>query len=99
MKVSASTESGSSCPKANQNISPISAIILRMQKHRVLFSAPSSAPDCAESEWRPLQSPEPNNCQNRDLKFRCQANVRFGSKADISVCPCDVRLTPKSGHR
>ena len=26
------------------------------------------------------------------------ANVRFGSKADISECPRDVRFTPKSGH-
>ena len=26
------------------------------------------------------------------------ANVRFGSKADISPCPRDVRFTPKSGH-
>jgi len=25
-------------------------------------------------------------------------NVRFGSKADISECPRDVRFTPKSGH-
>ena len=26
-------------------------------------------------------------------------NVRFGSKADISACPRDVRFTPESGHR
>jgi Protein of unknown function (DUF3489) len=25
-------------------------------------------------------------------------NVRFGSKADISACPTDVRFTPESGH-
>jgi hypothetical protein len=25
-------------------------------------------------------------------------DVRFGSKADISVCPWDVRFTPESGH-
>jgi hypothetical protein len=28
-----------------------------------------------------------------------QANVRFGSKADIPQCKSDVRFTPKSGHR
>src|SRR5262249_22181463 len=27
------------------------------------------------------------------------ADVRFGSRADISVCPRDVRFTPKSGSR
>jgi len=27
------------------------------------------------------------------------ANVRFGSKADITARRCDVRFTPKSGHR
>jgi len=27
-----------------------------------------------------------------------EANVRFGSKADIKACPRDVRFTPKSGH-
>jgi hypothetical protein len=27
------------------------------------------------------------------------ADVRFGSKADISACPSNVRFTPKSGHR
>src|SRR5262249_33235937 len=27
------------------------------------------------------------------------AHVRFGSKADISVCPRHVRFTPESGHR
>src|SRR5215472_7323819 len=27
------------------------------------------------------------------------ANVRFGSKADIAAHSCDVRFTPKSGHR
>ena len=27
------------------------------------------------------------------------ANVRFGSKADISACLYDVRFTPESGHR
>src|SRR6516162_9568269 len=27
------------------------------------------------------------------------ADVRFGSKADISECPTDVRFTPKSGYR
>ena len=26
------------------------------------------------------------------------ADVRFGSIADISAWPCDVRFTPKSGH-
>jgi hypothetical protein len=26
------------------------------------------------------------------------ANLRFGSKADISACPRHVRFTPKSGH-
>jgi hypothetical protein len=26
-------------------------------------------------------------------------HVRFGSKADISLGPTDVRFTPKSGHR
>ena len=26
------------------------------------------------------------------------ADVRFGSIADISACPCDVRFTPKSGR-
>ena len=26
------------------------------------------------------------------------ANVRFGSKADISACPRDVRFAPKSGR-
>src|SRR6516164_9292804 len=26
------------------------------------------------------------------------AYARFGSKADISPCPRDVRFTPKSGH-
>jgi hypothetical protein len=26
------------------------------------------------------------------------ANVRFGSKADISECPRNVRFTPNSGH-
>jgi hypothetical protein len=25
-------------------------------------------------------------------------NVRFGSKADISACPINVRFTPESGH-
>jgi len=25
-------------------------------------------------------------------------NVRFGSKADISECPANVRFTPESGH-
>jgi hypothetical protein len=25
-------------------------------------------------------------------------NVRFGSLADISECPSDVRFTPESGH-
>jgi hypothetical protein len=25
-------------------------------------------------------------------------NVRFGSLADIGVCPRDVRFTPESGH-
>ena len=30
---------------------------------------------------------------------RCfNANVRFGSKADIGARPRDVRFTPKSGH-
>jgi hypothetical protein len=28
-----------------------------------------------------------------------QAVFRFGSKADISLTPDDVRFTPKSGHR
>jgi hypothetical protein len=28
----------------------------------------------------------------------CRAHVCFGSKADISECPSDVRFTPKSGH-
>jgi len=27
-----------------------------------------------------------------------RADVRFGSKADISQSPRDVRFTPKSGH-
>jgi hypothetical protein len=27
------------------------------------------------------------------------SNVRFGSKADISVVVIDVRFTPESGHR
>src|SRR5262245_29490728 len=30
------------------------------------------------------------------LGFR--SHVRFESKADIGVRPCDVRFTPKSGH-
>jgi len=25
-------------------------------------------------------------------------NVRFGSKAEIALTDCDVRLTPESGH-
>jgi hypothetical protein len=25
-------------------------------------------------------------------------DVRFGSKADITECPINVRFTPKSGH-
>jgi hypothetical protein len=25
-------------------------------------------------------------------------HVRFGSKADIEACPCDVRFTAESGH-
>ena len=29
---------------------------------------------------------------------RQSANVRFGSKADISECPRRVRFTPESGH-
>ena len=29
----------------------------------------------------------------------CEAHVRFGSKADIAAHSCDVRFTPKSGHR
>jgi hypothetical protein len=28
-----------------------------------------------------------------------EANVRFGSKADIAAPPINVRFTPKSGHR
>src|SRR5262249_6321127 len=31
--------------------------------------------------------------------FSRMANVRFGSKADISRCNRHVRFTPKSGHR
>jgi len=27
------------------------------------------------------------------------ANVRFGSKADISECLANVRFTPESGHQ
>jgi len=30
---------------------------------------------------------------------RTPGDVRFGSKADISGCPSNVRFTPKSGHR
>src|SRR5215469_1044648 len=30
---------------------------------------------------------------------RSLADVRFGSKADISACPRHVRFTPKSGHQ
>ena len=26
-------------------------------------------------------------------------HVRFGSKADMSACPRDVRFTPNSGHQ
>jgi len=37
-------------------------------------------------------------CVNRWLS-RPPVDVRFGSKADISACPCHVRFTPKSGHR
>jgi len=25
-------------------------------------------------------------------------DVRFGSRGDITACPCDVRFTPDSGH-
>jgi hypothetical protein len=25
-------------------------------------------------------------------------DVRFGSKADMTACLCDVRFTPESGH-
>jgi hypothetical protein len=28
-----------------------------------------------------------------------EANVRFGSKADIPAINCDVHYSPKSGHR
>ena len=30
--------------------------------------------------------------------LRREDNVRFGSKADISECPANVRFTPESGH-
>jgi hypothetical protein len=30
--------------------------------------------------------------------MKTRRHVRFGLKADISACPCDVRFTPKSGH-
>jgi hypothetical protein len=30
---------------------------------------------------------------------RKSADVRFGSKADMTACPRDVRFTPKSGHQ
>jgi ABC-type uncharacterized transport system substrate-binding protein len=33
-----------------------------------------------------------------NLKTAKAGHVRFGSKADISACPSDVRFTPKSGH-
>ena len=33
------------------------------------------------------------------LRRSNMANVRFGSKADISPCPRDVRFTPESRHR
>jgi hypothetical protein len=37
--------------------------------------------------------------RSRFLRMESEpAHVRFGSKADISGCPCDVRFTPKSGH-
>ena len=35
----------------------------------------------------------------RAVNLDTLAHVRFGSEADISACPRDVRFTPKSGHR
>src|SRR5262249_5991090 len=35
----------------------------------------------------------------RAVQIREMNHVRFGSKADISVCPRHVRFTPESGHR
>ena len=34
-----------------------------------------------------------------DAGFRTVRHVRFGSSADIGVCPHDVRFTPESGHQ
>lgn len=36
---------------------------------------------------------------NRGAVAGVAADVRSGSKADISACQLDVRFTPKSGHR
>jgi hypothetical protein len=35
----------------------------------------------------------------RGVSATTTVDVRFGSKADISLGPADVRLTPNSGHR
>jgi hypothetical protein len=46
------------------------------------------------SEWL-----EPDGLSiDRAAQQVLEANVRFGSKADISECPSDVRFTPKSRH-
>src|SRR5215472_4409397 len=42
-----------------------------------------------------LSQPSPNV----EGSYAGPYQVRFGSKADISACPCDVRFTPESGHR
>jgi hypothetical protein len=38
------------------------------------------------------------NCHFAGQQFST-ADVRYGSKADISEKPADVRFTPNSGHR
>ncbi|HVI65507.1 MAG TPA: hypothetical protein VM910_23435, partial [Bradyrhizobium sp.] len=53
--------------------------------------APSHVPSQAENT--PYQR-DPD-CASQQIRV---ADVRFGSKADISECPSDVRFTPKSRH-
>jgi hypothetical protein len=45
-----------------------------------------------------LNSPNPLICSLLYSARTEQAVFRFGSKADISLTPDDVRFTPKSGH-